>query len=397
VGGALLVPNSLALISAAYPSDQRGKAIGTWAGASALTTALGPILGGVLVDAFSWRWVYFVVVPLALAALAIARWRVPESRTGSTAPLDWPGAALGTAALGALCYGLIASSERGWTSVPVVVALAGAVLLMAGFLLREARARDPMMPLSLFRSATFSGANAMTLLLYAALGGALFFLPFELVQVRGYTATEAGAALLPLSVLLGGLSRQAGGVLDRFGARAPLTVGPLVAALGLALLAWLAGSPDASGYWTTVFPGLTVLGLGLTVSVAPLTTTVLNAVPAGSEGVASGVNNAAARVAGLLAVAALGAVAIGVFGRALDARLASLDVAPELRAELLAQSRDLAALRVPAEVPGALAAELERAIDGAFTAAFRWTTALTAALALCGGVCAAATIRPRVE
>ena len=393
VGGALLVPSSLAILSTVYDKQERGKAIGTWSGFSALTTAFGPVLGGWLVDAGSWRWVFFIVVPLAVLTLALTWWRMPETRDEEArGGLDWAGAALATLGLGALVYGLIASSEAGWGSAPVLAALLDGAVLLSFFLWVEGRRADPMMPLGLFRSRTFSGANLMTLLLYFALNGALFFLPFNLIQVQNYSATAAGAAFLPFTVLMGGLSRWAGGLVDRYGAKRPLVIGPVIAAAGLAVLA-LPGT-DGS-YWTTFFPALLVLGFGLTVSVAPLTTVVMNAVEDHQAGVASGVNNAAARVAGLLAIAILGVVAVGVFSGALNDRLAGVAAPVEAKEEVLAARDDLAGITLPAGLSEEHQEALTAAIDAAFVRSFRWVMGLAAALALASALTAAWLIEPR--
>ena len=305
VGAALLVPGSLAIIGAAIPDGERGAAIGTWSGAGALTTALGPLLGGWLVDAVSWRAIFLVNLPLAAAVLWLAR-GIPDSRGPAAAgPLDWPGAVLAAAGLGALTYGFIEAPGQ-WASARVLLCLTGGTASLAAFLAVEARQPAPMVPLRVFGSARFSGANVLTLLLYFALTGVLFQLPFLLIGTHGYSASAAGAALLPLSLLLGGLSRSAGRLAERVGPRLPLVAGPLLAAAGFLLLGLRAGD---AGYWGGVLPGMLALAGGMTLAVAPLTTAVMAAAPDGQAGVASGINNAVARVAGLLAVSVLGILA----------------------------------------------------------------------------------------
>ncbi|MBA2491318.1 MAG: MFS transporter [Gammaproteobacteria bacterium] len=392
VGGAMLVPSSLAIISATFETHERGRAIGTWAGFSAVTAALGPVLGGWLVDAVSWRAIFFINVPLALLALMITLTRVPESRANQENPaLDWRGALLAVTGLAALTYGLIVAAELGWSHAVVIGALLAAVLILSVFLRVEARAASPMLPLTLFRSPTFSGANLMTLLLYFGLSGSLFFLPFNLIQVQDYSATQAGAAFLPFTIIMGGLSRWAGGLLARYGARPPLVVGPVVAACGLALFAW----PGIGGsYWTTFFPGMVVLALGMTISVAPLTTTVINAVDNRYAGTASGVNNAVSRTATLLAVAVLGVVALQVFRVSLDERLMMLNVPPAIEKIVVRTSDRLAGVQVPANATPAAREALQRAADESFVTSFRAVMLTAAGCALAGAACAGLMIAP---
>jgi EmrB/QacA subfamily drug resistance transporter len=380
IGGALLVPGSLAIISASFDERERGKAIGTWSAATSLTTALGPVIGGWLIDHGSWRAAFFINVPLAVAVLVLTQRYVPESRNMQPqGRLDWPGALLVTLGLGAVVYGLIewSSPERAPGRVPI--ALGSGVAALIAFVIVELRSPSPMMPPHLFRSRAFTGANLLTLLLYAPLGGGLFFVPLVLVQVHGYSMTAAGAALLPLVVLLALLSRWAGGFAGRHGAGLPLVLGPIVAACGFALFA-LPGTEGS--YWLTFFPAIVVLGVGLGVTVAPLTTTVMNAVSSTFAGAASGINNAASRTAGLLAVAVFGIVMVAVFDRTLHDRLAGVALPPAVSEALEAQRGKLAAIVMPAGIEANGKAIAERAIAQAFVAGFRWVMLVSAALAL---------------
>lgn len=380
IGGALLTPGSLAIISASFAEHERGRAIGLWSGFSAITSAVGPLLGGWLIDTLSWRWIFFINVPLAVAVILISSSYVPESRDEeATGRLDWLGAALVTFGLGGLTYGLLESSVRGLGDPLVLGALLLALGLLTTFIKVERRKRAPMVPLGLFKSATFSGANLLTLFLYAALSGALFFLPLNLIQVQGYSATAAGAALLPFILLLSVLSRWSGGLVARFGAKLPLIIGPLVVAVGFGLfiLPGIGGS-----YWTTFFPAVLTLGLGMALSVAPLTTTVMNAVPTHQAGTASGINNAVSRLAGLLAVAVFGIVMLAVFSTIFAGQLRALELPPNLQDTLYAERSSLAAISVPERVELELQHNIEASIDRAFISGFRVIMGLAAGLAM---------------
>jgi EmrB/QacA subfamily drug resistance transporter len=386
VGAALLVPGSLALLSAGFPQEERGRAIGTWSAFSGITAAIGPVVGGFLVDHLSWRWAFVLNVPIGLVLLAICLRKVPESRGEAAAgPVDMAGAASATLGLAGVVFALIEAPARGWGSPAVLAAAAIGVAGLAAFLAVEARGRWPMLPLGLFRNRDFAGANLLTLLLYAALGGSLYFFPLDLIQVQGWSATAAGAALLPFIVIMFALSRWAGTLVDAVGARLPLVAGPAIAAVGFAVFA----RPGiGGGYWTTFFPAVCVLGIGMAVTVAPLTTTVMNAVGPALAGTASGVNNAVSRTAGLLAIAAFGVVLSSAFDARLDEALARLPLPPEAAAAISAQRHRLAGLELPPGLDAAAAAQARAAVGEAFVAGFRHVMLLAAGLSAASALAA---------
>jgi EmrB/QacA subfamily drug resistance transporter len=310
VGAALLMPNSLAILGGAFSGEARGRAIGIWASAGSITGAAGPLLGGVLIDSIGWRSIFLINIPLAAAAIWLALCVIPNGpRSAKSKPLDIAGAGLATLALGGLTWGLtMGSGKQGWTVLALAGAAAGLLLFLA-FLWLENRLGDrAMMPLVLFGSRSFIGLSLLTLLLYGALGGLLVLLPYLLIQAAGYSATLAGAALLPFPLVLTVLSPVMGGVAGRFGPRWPLTIGPIIVAAGLLLMLRISA---AGSYWTTILPSMLVISLGMACATAPLTTAVLTSVDARHTGFASGLNSALARAGGLIATALLGAVLIG--------------------------------------------------------------------------------------
>jgi len=380
LGAALLVPGSLALITATFPANERGRAIGTWSSLTSLAVIAGPLFGGWLVQSVSWRAVFYINVPIAALTLLIVWFSMaPDKTTKDAGRIDWGGTILVTTALAALTFGMIEAPSRGMRDALVIGSLVLGTIALVAFIALERRVENPIMPLTLFRSRAFTGANLLTLLLYGALSTVTFLLPFNLIQIQHYSPSQAGAAFLPFVATMSILSRWTGGLADRFGARLPLIIGPLLAACGFLLMA----RPGVGGsYWTTFFPGVLVLGLGMATTVAPLTTTVMTSF--GEEkhaGAASGINNTVARAAGLLAIALFGALSIMIFAPALDARLASSGMSPAVRQAMAAQRLRLAEAKPPATLDAATRARVTTAIDEAFVRAFRISMLAAAALA----------------
>ena len=395
VGGAILIPGSLAILSSSFEEGERGKAIGIWSSFSAITTAMGPLLGGWLIDNFSWRWIFFINLPIAAIVLLITFFRVEESRDNeNNQRLDLVGSFLITIGLGFIVYGLIESSELGLDNALVISLVAGGMLILLIFLYVESKIELPIMPLSLFKSRTFSGSNIITFFLYSALSGALFFFPFNLIQVQGYTATEAGAALLPLIISISLLSRWSGGIMDKYGAKLPLVLGSFIVAIGYFLLI----IPDVRGsYWTTFFPGILVLGIGMGIIVAPLTTSVMSSVSTTRSGLASGINNAIARTAGLIAIAVVGIAVMNTFSYDLDKNLESISLTDKEISQLDSNKINLAAMEIPESVDATTASFIKGAISDSFTSAFQVAMLISVILALAGSATAYLSISGKSE
>lgn len=388
VAGALLVPASLAIISATFGAEERGRAIGAWTAWTGIAILLGPLLGGLLVDTVSWRLVFAINLPLIAAALYLARRAIEESVDPSASrKVDILGAGLCAVGLGGLVFALIHKSGRAWDDAEVALPLLVGVGALIVFVVHERRTALPMMPLSLFRSRNFAVANAATLAIYAGLGAFAFFVVVFVQQVAGYSALEAGLVISPVTLVMFFASSRFGALADRVGPKLPMSLGPLISGAGL--LALLGVGKDAD-YLTELLPALLLFGLGLSMTVSPLTTTVMAAVDDSHAGVASGVNNAVARVAGLIAIAAVGAVVASAFSATLDERLSASALSPELaRASERAKSRPL--LREPpaAGLGPAGRARLERAVDDASLDGFHLGMLLAAALVAAGGLISA--------
>lgn len=380
IGGALLVPGSLAIISTSFHEEERGRAIGTWSGFGAITAAIGPVIGGWLIEHVSWRAAFFINLPIAALVLIVLYRHVPESRNEhGQVGLDWWGAFLATSGLGLLVYGLIESSNLGFQHLSVLSSLIAGVLILVALVIVETRVSNPMLPLKLFRSRNFSGANLLTLFLYAALGGALFFLPLNLIQVQGYSATAAGATFLPFTLIMFSLSRWSGGLVDRYGARIPLMVGPIIAGVGFFLFTLPSVS---SNFWISFFPAIVVLGFGMAITVAPLTTTVMSSVIEERAGIASGINNAVSRTASLLAVAGFGVLMLHTFGTAFDKHLMHMTISTEAIQSMEMQKVRLAGIKIPESLDVQTQAMIRRAIQDSFVSAFRMVMMIASGLAL---------------
>jgi EmrB/QacA subfamily drug resistance transporter len=382
--GALLVPSTLAIIIATFPESERGAAIGSWTAWTGISTVVGPLAGGALIDSGSWRWIFLLNVPLVVVVLVLTAKAIPHTQSKQPdAKVDFLGGLLCALGLGGMVFALIEQSRLGWSDPAVALAGVGGVLALVAFIVHEMRTASPMMPLYLFKSRNFAVGNLATLTMYAGLGGALFFVALYLQQVAGYSALKAGASFLPLTGMTFFLARRFGALADKFGPRWFMGFGPLVAGVGLGLLLRLDARAD---YVSELLPALLVFGLGLSMTVAPLTSTVLGAVDETHAGVASGVNNAIARIAGLLAIAVLGAFVTSQFSSVLDSRLGCRPLSPAARAAV-AEARDRSLTTAPAQrVPHPERPLVRKALEDASASAFRVGLGIGALLVLAGGV-----------
>lgn len=387
IGGALMIPGSLSLISSLINEEERGKAIGTWSAITTMVTIGGPILGGALADAGLWRFIFFINIPIGLAALLILLFKVDESRdTESDKTIDIPGALSIALGLASLTFGFLRIPAVGWQNLEVIFALPAGILSLVAFIFIEKKSKHPVMPLQLFSNLTFNGANLLTFFLYAGLGSGMLFLSLNLVQVQGYSQLQSGLTFLPFTVLMISLARFAGKLADKYGPRRLLIYGPAVAGLGLLMLSFLKQTVGPSAYWTTFFPGILVFGLGMSFTVAPLTATVMGAVSDHFSGTASGVNNAVSRIANVFANAVFGALAVLFFSGALQTGVKDMQVNRGEKQQVMAQAVNLGNAKVPATIETKDKAIIEKAYHTSFIFAYQKILQISAALGFSGAL-----------
>ena len=393
VGGALMVPGSLAIISAVIPAERRGKAFGTWSTFSAITTIIGPALGGWLAGLGLWRVIFFINIPLAIITIAALIIKVPETKDESAKELDITGAILATVGLSGITYGFLEASDKDFGNPVIQLSFAVGIISSLAFIVVEIKSTHPMMPLNLFKLKTFSGVNTMTLFVYAALSGSLFFLPLNLIQAQGYSEEIAGFALLPFAICVSGLSRFSGTFSDKFGARKPLITGSFLAGLGMLFLTFPGFTEGPKDYWTTYFPGIIVLGIGMGIVVAPLTATVMACVPKENSGIASGVNNTMARIAGLLAIAILGAIVIITFRTTLNKNVNGFNISENAKKELIADAGNLAETQPPQYLTEVDKNLIIKMVKGSFIRSFDLIIYISVALTWLGSLIAMMTVK----
>ncbi|HTH83630.1 MAG TPA: MFS transporter [Mucilaginibacter sp.] len=387
IGGAFMIPGSLSLISSSINANERGKAIGTWSAFTTVVTMGGPILGGALADAGLWRYIFFINVPIGIAALIMLASRVKETRDeGTDQSLDFPGAITIALGLALLTFGFLRIPAVGFGNMQAYGSLIAGIIMLAVFITIEIKSKHPMMPLTLFANATFSGANLLTFFLYAGLGAGMLFLSLNLVQVQGYSQLQSGLTFLPFTVLMISIARYAGSLADKLGPRLFLIGGPALAGTGLLILSFIKQTNGPSDYWTTFFPGVLVLGLGMSFTVAPLTATVMGAVSDHFSGTASGINNAMTRIASVFANAIFGALAVLLFSGALQKEMKPMTLNPHDKQAVMQQAADLGNAKVPASINTINKPIIEKAYHSGFIAAYAGIMRISAGLGFLGAI-----------
>jgi len=381
IGGALMIPGSLSIISSSIDEKERGKAIGTWSAFTTVVTMGGPVLGGALADAGLWRYIFFINIPIGLITLLMLWYKVDESKdTGGDKQLDFKGSLSIAFCLAFLTFGFLSIPDMGFAHPLVYGTLAAGLALLIAFIWIEHTSPHPMMPLTLFASKTFSGANLLTFFLYAALGAGMLFLSLNMVQVQGYSQFQSGFTFLPFTILMVSVARYAGKMADKYGARIFLIAGPAITGTGLLMLSFVQQTNGAADYWTSFFPGILIFGLGMSLTVAPLTATVMGAVDDHYSGTASGINNALTRIANVFANAIFGALAVLFFSAALQNEVKSLPLTSTEKQLVMAQAGNLGNAKVPEHVSPAQHKLLTRAYHNSFIHAYAKIMQLSAGL-----------------
>ena len=397
IGGALMIPGSLSLISSSIDDKEKGKAIGTWSAFTTVVTMGGPVLGGALGDAGLWRYIFFINVPIGIAALIMLWLNVKETRDeSSNHSLDFPGAITIALGLAMITFGFLRIPAVGLSNWQVYTTLTAGVLLLIAFVFIEKNTKHPMMPLQLFASATFTGANLLSFFLYAGLGAGMLFMSLNLVQVQGYSQLQSGLTFLPFTVMMISVARFAGGLADKHGPRLLLIIGPAMAGTGLLILSFIKQTSGPSAYWTSFFPGVIVFGLGMSFTVAPLTTAVMGSVSDHFSGTASGVNNAVTRIANVFANAIFGALAVLFFTGALQHQLKDVRLNNKAKQAVMAQSADLGNAKVPESISLNNKAIVEKSYHESFISAYANIMRISAALGFLGALMAVIFIKNQV-
>lgn len=386
IGGALLTPGSLSILSSQFGAASRGKAIGLWSTFSALTGVFGPILGGWLAGMGLWRVIFFINIPLSIVVFAVMAAKVPESKNPNANKLDIWGAIFVTLGLAGITYGFIESPNYGFTHPLILTTLVAGLAAMAGFLIVQRRSSHPMMPLNLFKSSTFSGGNLLTLFVYGALGGTMFFLPLNMIQIQGYSEIGAGLAMLPIIILVASISPFMGKYVDKNGGRLALTIGPMIGGAGFLMFSTYGITSGIEEYWTSFFISFALLGIGMGITVAPLTTAVMGAASDDNSGIASGINNAIARAAGVLAIALMGALVLFSFKGYVNQGISDIGVSESIKNEIMVESSKLAAAEPPSSLPGEKAIAVDKLFKNAFVASFNKAVYVAAILMFLGGL-----------
>ncbi|PSL44177.1 EmrB/QacA subfamily drug resistance transporter [Chitinophaga niastensis] len=396
IGGALMIPGSLSLISSSINENERGKAIGTWSSITTLVTMGGPVLGGALADAGLWRYIFFINVPIGMIALFFLWRKVAESRDkDSQKGLDFPGAILIAVGLAMLTFGFLRMPSLGFSDPEVYGSITAGLLLLIVFIVVESKSSHPMLPLSLFANLTFSGTNLLTFFLYAGLGAGMLFLSLNMVQVQGYSQLQSGLTFLPFTVLMITIARFAGSLADKYGPRLFLIVGPCLAGTGLLMLSFVKQTQGPAEYWTTFFPGFLVLGLGMSFTVAPLTAAVMGAVSDHLSGTASGINNATTRIAGVFANAVFGSLAVLFFSAAVQKEIKTLPLDPQQKQAVIAQTINLGNAMVPESIDIINKKAVVKMYHEGFIDAYGKIMRMSAGLGFLGGLMALIFIKSR--